>query len=97
MTYDDWKLRSPDDQYAIDHPEKHRRSKYVVYVERTITAQIRIEVDAGSEDDAIDDAIVEAKSIPLDKWVVNQDDCEAVEVLGPPERDPDDARDDMEY
>jgi hypothetical protein len=91
--YDAWKTRSPDDEYAMDHPEKYRRGKYVVYVERTVTAQIRIEVDASSESDAIDDAIVEAKSIPLAQWVVDQDDYEAGEILGPPERDPDDARD----
>ena len=85
------KLRSPEDEYADSHPEKYRRGKYVVYIERTVTAQIRIELDASSESDAIDDAIVTAKSIPLDHhWIVDQDDYDTTDVEGPPGRDPDD-------
>jgi hypothetical protein len=91
--YDEWKTRSPDDQYAIDHP--NRRGKYTVAVTRTVEATITIEVEASSEDDAITDAIIEAKTIPLTvgQWIIDQDDYDATDVEGPPERDPDDARD----
>ena len=95
QTYDDWKTESPEDEYARMHPGR-RGGKYVVYVERTVTAQIRIEVDASSESDAIDDAIIEAKATPLAHWIVDQDDYEAGEIIGPPERDPDDARDERD-
>jgi hypothetical protein len=89
--YDAWKTRLPD-----DHPEKFRRGKYSVYVERTVVAQIRIEVEASCESDAITDAINEAKTIPLDKWELDQNDYDTSDVFGPPERDPDDMRDEMQ-
>jgi hypothetical protein len=94
MTYDDYKLESPEDEYARKHPEKHRRGVYTVTVERTITATITVEVEASSEEDARFDAVIAAKEIPLDKWEFDQDDCDTTNVEGPPERDPDDARDD---
>lgn len=91
--YDAWKTRSPEDEYAMNHPEKFRRGVYTVTVTRTIEAQIEIEVEASSEADAIDDALVKAKEIPLSNWDLDQDDYDTPNVDGPPERDPDDARD----
>jgi len=85
--YDEWKTRTPEDDYARRHPEKFRRGKYKVIITREISASIEIEVEASSQDDAEMDAVAEAHAIPLDKWRVGQDDLSVDEVLGPPERD----------
>jgi hypothetical protein len=92
--YDAWKTRSPEDQYAMDHPEKFRRGIYRVKVERTITAVVTVEIESYSEEDAIFDAIIDAKTIPLDKWNVDQDDYDTFGVECPSERDPDEERED---
>jgi hypothetical protein len=92
--YDSWKTRSPDDQYAIDHPEKFRRGVYRVVVTRTVTAETTVEVEAASEEDARFDAVVVAKDLPLNTdWRIEQDDYDTTDVDGPPERDPDEERD----
>jgi len=84
MTYDDWKLESPDDEYArLLHPEKYRRGKYKVIVTREISASIEIELEASSCNEAETDAIAEAHRIPLDKWSVGQDDLDVDEVECP--------------
>jgi hypothetical protein len=90
MNYDDYKLETPEDEYARKHPSKRRRGVYRVTVERTITATITVDVEASSEEDANWDGFVKAKSISLDNWTIDQDDLETIEVDG---RDPDDARD----
>ena len=95
--YDEWKLRSPDDDYAMRHPEKYRRGVYTVTVIRRMVATIEVEIEAGSEEDARFDAVIKARGIPLDKWdladSMNDDEFDTGDVEGPPERDPDDARD----
>jgi hypothetical protein len=77
-----------------------RRGKYTVTVTRTATVYTKVEIWASSEDDAREDAIIEAKEIPLDEWNIDQLDYDTTDVEGPPERDPDDERDaraDYEY
>jgi hypothetical protein len=89
MTYDEWKLETPEDEYARKHPEKFRRGVYTVIVTRTSTTTV--EIEAGSEEDARVDAVIAAKSVPEAQW---ESDYDTDDVEGPPERDPDDARDD---
>lgn len=96
--YDAWKTRSPDDEYAMRHPEKH--GVYRIVMMRTIEATIEVEVEAANEDDAREYAVCEAKKIPFPQWEIGQDDYETLEVEGPPGRDPDEAREnrmDREY
>lgn len=93
--YDEWKTRSPGDQYAIDHPEKFRRGKYRVTVTRMLNVETVVEVEASSEEDARFDAVIAARELAADKWT-GDDDYDTTDVEGPPEPDPDDARDDMQ-
>ena len=65
-----------------------RRGVYTVTIVRT--SETTIEIEAGSEEDARFDAVIAAKALPADKW---EDEFDTTEVEGPPERDPDDARD----
>ena len=65
-----------------------RRGTYTVTIVRT--SETTIEIEAGSEEDARFDAVIAAKALPADKW---EDEFDTTEVEGPPERDPDDARD----
>lgn len=94
--YDEWRTRSPDDQYAMDYPEEFRRGVYTVTVVRMIEAKVDIEVEASSVADAMADALSQAKGIPFDKWTLDQDDMDTPDVEGPPERDPDAAREDRD-
>jgi hypothetical protein len=94
--YDSWKTRSPDDEYADNHPEKFRRGVYTVKVTRTLTYETTVEVEASSEEDARFDAVIAAKAIPGAKWTGigwGDDDYDTTDVEGPPSQDPDDARD----
>lgn len=93
--YDSWKTESPEDEYARRHP-RQRRGVYTVKVTRTVEATITIDIEASSEENACFDAVLEAKTIPLSvgQWIVDQDDYDTTDVEGPPERDPDDARED---
>jgi hypothetical protein len=92
MTYDEWKLETPEDEYYRKHGSP-RRGVYRVKVTREIFAETWIEVEASSEEDALFDAVIEAKKIPFAQWELAQDDYDTNDVDGPPERDPDDARD----
>jgi hypothetical protein len=77
-----------------------RRGVYKVTVTRTMEMTTVVEVEASSRDDAIDDAAIATKDIPVHKWTISQDDFDVIDVEGPPERDPDDERDaraDYEY
>jgi hypothetical protein len=65
-----------------------RRGTYTVTIVRT--SETTIEIEAGSEEDARFDAMIAAKALPADKW---EDEFDTTEVEGPPEEDPDDARD----
>ena len=88
MTYDDWKLETPEDEAYRKSGRGPRRGVYTVTVTRTSTTTV--EVEAGSEEDARFDAVIAAKSIPEARW---ESDYDTDDVEGPPERDPDDARD----
>ena len=61
-----------------------RRGVYKVTIERTITATITVEVEAGSEEDANWDGAIAAKAIPLDKWAIDQDDVETTKSKARP-------------
>jgi hypothetical protein len=96
MTYDDCKLESAEDEYARQHPEWFRRG---VAVTRMTTAEITVEVEASSEEDARFDAVIAAKGAPFGKWMLDEDDCDTTDIE-PSDRspggDPDAARDDMQ-
>jgi hypothetical protein len=65
-----------------------RRGVYTVTIVKTI--ELVVEVDESSEADAEHDAKIIADATPLRDWIVSDED---VSVEGPPEPDPDDARD----
>ena len=72
------------------------RGVYRVLVKRYVMAEIWIEVEASSKEDAETDALVEAKRTPLadPQWSLEQDDYEVENIEEPDdEPDPDDARD----
>lgn len=97
MTYDDWKLETPEDEAYRKSGRGPRRGVYSVTVTRTLTAEITLEVEAWSEQDAKFDGVLLASKTNLhnwDTWTIHQDDYEVESIEGPPERDPDDARDD---
>ena len=92
MTYDDWKLETPEDEHHRIHGAP-KRGVYTVTVTRTVYQRLVVEVQAGSEEDARFDAVIEAKR--LGDWQESDEpDYDVEDVEGPPERDPDDARDD---
>jgi hypothetical protein len=96
MTYDDWKLETPEDEAYRKSGRGPRRGVYSVTVTRTLTAEITLEVEAWSEEDAKFDGVLLASKTLLndwDTWTIHQDDYEVESIEGPPERDPDDERD----
>ena len=69
------------------------RGVYRVRVNNTIEAHTWIEVEASSKEDAEHDAMIVARKTPMHEWLFDQDDMDVEDVEGPPEPDPDDARD----
>jgi hypothetical protein len=65
-----------------------RRGIYTVTVSRTI--ETTVEIEASSEEDALNDSGYVVARLPLEKWTVLDEDTS---VEGPPERDPDEERD----
>ena len=78
-----------------------RRGVYRVTVTRTMEMTTVVKVEASSRDDAIDDAAIATKDIPVHKWTISQDDFDVLNVEEPDDGpDPDDERDsraDYEY
>ena len=93
----DWNLPPGVTDRMIDEAfgySEGRRGVYTVTVSRTI--ETVIEIEAGSEDDAIHDAGIVIGCLPLEKWTVTDEDTFATFN----EQDPDDERDaraDYEY
>jgi hypothetical protein len=93
MTYDEWRLETPEDEAYRKSGRGPRRGVYTVTVRRTTVEYTTVEVQASSEDDARSDAETEAQFVKLSAWTSDDAEYEATDVEGPPERDPDDARD----